>query len=64
MELRLHEHVCALLPDDMRVHTTTEVEVHELYAQLECWTQHEFAVLGGSTGVVGVLARDTVCIKI
>jgi len=64
MELRLHEHVCALLPDDMCVHTTTEIEVHELYGQLECWAQHEFAVLGGSAGVVGVLARDAVRIKV
>ena len=50
-DLLLHEHISALLPDDMCVHTIREVRVHEVYARLECWTQHEFVVLAGAAGV-------------
>ena len=64
VNLRLHEHVCALLPSDMCVHTSTEVGVDELYAQLECWTQYEFGVLGAATGIVGALTSGAKCIKI
>ena len=64
VNLRLHEHVCALLPADMCVHTSTEVGVDELYAQLECWTQYEFGVLGAATGNVGALTSGANCIRI
>ena len=64
VNLRLHKHVYALLPADMCVHMSTEVRVDELYAQLECWTQHEFGVLGAATGIVGALTSDIECIKI
>ena len=63
-DLLLHEHISALLPDDMCVHTVREVRVHEVYARLECWTQHEFAVLAGAAGVASMLARDAESIKI